>query len=88
MYQLSINIPNEVLYDTKQSGAEAQEIARKIMALYYYNNEKVSIGYCAEIAGMTESEFMDFLADNKISLFRFDDEADLDEDIRNVQSCS
>ena len=47
------------------------------MAFAYYTRNSVSIGYCAEIAGMTEGEFIDLLGANHISIFQFDNEEEL-----------
>lgn len=84
MCDTAVKIPEEVLYDTKMNQKETNAFVRKYAALAYYLQKKVSIGYCAEIAGMTESEFIDFLGDNKVSIFRFNDESELDRDIANA----
>lgn len=47
MCQVAINIPNEVLFDTKMSQEEANQFARCAVALGYYTQNGVSIGYCA-----------------------------------------
>ncbi len=84
MCQLLINVPNEVLYDTHMNSAQATAFARKMVALGYYTQSNVSIGYCAEIAGLTEEEFLTFLGQNKIDIFRFEDDAELLRDIANA----
>ncbi len=84
MCQVSFNIPSEVLYDTHMSAKEAELFARRMVALGYYTKNNVSIGYCAEIAGMTEEEFMLFLGQNKVDVFRFDDEDKLTRDVENA----
>ena len=67
-----INVPNEVLFDTHMSADEATVFARKMVALGYYTQNNISMGYCAEIAGMTEEEFMIFLGQNKVDIYSFD----------------
>ena len=84
MCQVLINVPNEVLYDTHMSNAQATAFARKMVALGYYIHNNVSIGYCAEIAGLSEEEFMAFLGQNKIDIFQFEDDAELMRDIANA----
>ena len=42
-----VNIPDEVLYDTKMSKEEANDFAKKAVALMMYKMNKVSLGYCA-----------------------------------------
>ena len=50
------------------------------LALGFYSQRGVSLGYCAQIAGMGKASFVCFLGDNWASIFRFDgDEEFLDE---------
>lgn len=88
MCELAIKIPDAVLYDTKQSKEEASQTARKVMALYYYVHEKVSLGYCAEIAGMSKEAFVRYLGANNISIFHFDDEEEFVEELNNARKYS
>jgi predicted HTH domain antitoxin len=64
--------------------ADATAFAKKMVALGYYTHNKVSIGYCAEIAGMTEEEFVPFLGQNHVDIFRFDNDEELMRDIANA----
>lgn len=73
MCQIAFSIPDEVLFDTKMNREQAQQFARKAVALGYYTQSGVSIGYCSQIAGMTEEEFIKYLGENHISIFQFDD---------------
>ena len=84
MCQVTVNVPNEVLYDTHMSTAEATAFARKMVALGYYIHNNVSIGYCAEIAGLTEEEFMIVLGQNKNDIFHFQDDEELLRDVSNA----
>ena len=43
------------------SNEQANEFARQAVALAYYTQSGVYIGYCNRIAGMTEEEFMEEL---------------------------
>lgn len=84
MCQIAIDIPNEVLYDTKMSQEEANRFARCAVALGYYTQSGVSIGYCAQIAGMTEEEFIKYLGRNQVSIFHFDDRKEFLEEVNNA----
>ena len=84
MCQVSVNIPNEVLYDTHMSTADATAFARQMVAFGYYTQNNVSIGYCAKIAGMSEEDFILFLGKNGVGLFDKMTEEDLLRDIRNA----
>ena len=84
MCQVMINIPEEVMFDTRMRIEEATEFARQMVALGYYTKNGVSIGYCAKIAGMSEEEFIVFLGRNHVDVFRFDSEDELLRDIKNA----
>lgn len=84
MCQVLIEIPNEVLYDTHMKASDAASFARKMVALGYYVHNNVSIGYCSQIAGTTEEEFIAFLGKNQIDVFRFDSDEELLRDVANA----
>lgn len=84
MCSIAIKIPDEVLYDTKMTEAEANDFAKKATALMLYSKNHVSIGYCAQIAGMPEEDFIKFLSSNEISIFNFDNEDEFMEEMNNA----
>ena len=84
MCQVAVKIPDAVLYDTHMSAFEATDFARKAIALDYYTRLHVSIGYCAEIAEMTEEDFIKYLGRNNISIFQFDDADEFKEELANA----
>ena len=84
MCQIAINIPEAILYDTKMNKVETENFVRRLVALEYYSNQGVSIGYCAEVAGMSEKEFIKYLGEKKISIFQFDDEEEFLQEVKNA----
>ena len=84
MCQVAIDIPEAVLYDTHMSREEAVRFARRAVALGYYSQSGVSIGYCAQIAGMSEEDFIKYLGRNNISIFQFDDKEEFLEEMDNA----
>ena len=84
MCQISIRIPDAVMYDTHMSEEEAAAFARCMVAVGYYTQNNVSIGYCAQIAGMTEEEFIKYLGQGKVSIFQFDNKAEFLEELENA----
>lgn len=84
MCQLNINIPEEVLFDTRMSKEQANDYIRKLVALDFYSHNGVSIGYCAQIAGMCEEEFCKFLGSHNISVFNFSSKEDFEEELANA----
>ena len=83
MCQIVINIPDEVLYDTCMNRRDAEQMVKRATALYCYVNHHVSIGYCAEIAGMSIENFMIFLGEHKVSVFNYAEE-EIQEDFDNA----
>lgn len=84
MCQIALEIPNEVLYDIKMTKEEAQSFARKVVALHYYVQNGVSLGYCAQIAGMDKQMFIQYLSEKGISIFHFDDKEEFLEELKNA----
>ena len=84
MCSITIDVPNEIMYDTHMNKSEATAMAKRMLALGLYVQNNVSIGYCAKVAEMTEEEFILFLGGYHISIFRHDDEADLLKDVANA----
>lgn len=84
MCQVSMIIPEAVLYDTHMNVEEANAFARQMVALGYYTQNNVSIGYCAQIADMPEEDFIKFLGRNKISIFRYDSKEELRKELANA----
>lgn len=84
MCQITVSIPEEVLFDTKMSQEEAGRFVRCTAALGYYTQRGVSVGYCAQIAGMTEGDFIRYLEQNGISIFHFDNEEEFLEELGNA----
>ena len=53
-------------------------------AVEYYRHHAASVGRCAQIAGMPEEDFIDYLGSKKLSIFQFESEQDFLEDIDNA----
>jgi len=84
MCKIAFNIPNEILYDTRQSEEEALQFVRKYAALNYYTHRGVSLGYAAQIADMDKESFIRFLGENGVSIFHFDNENEFLEEFANA----
>lgn len=84
MCQIAFSIPDEVLFETKMSREQANQFARQAVALRYYTQSGVSLGYCSQIAGMTEEEFIKYLGQNQISVFQFDTEEEFLEELEHA----
>ena len=84
MCQIILDIPKEVLYDTKMNYEQANQFARQAVALGYYTQKGVSLGYCAQIAGMPKEECIKYLGQNHISVFRFEGKEEFLEELGNA----
>ena len=90
MCQIVIKIPEAVLYDTHMSSDDAAAFARRTVAMGYYtqntahsNGQHIDV-HIPYIAVMTEEDFIKFLGQNKISIFRFDDQKEFMEELSNA----
>ena len=58
---------------------------QKAVAVSLYTKDDISVGYCAKIAGMTETEFMQYLGNQKISIFQYDNLSEFDDEVENAE---
>lgn len=84
MCSIAVQIPEEVLYDIKMTEEQANDFAKRSIAMMLYTQNHISIGYSAQIAGMTEEEFIKYLSSNGVSIFNFDDEEEFLEEMNNA----
>ncbi|MBQ9814038.1 MAG: UPF0175 family protein [Thermoguttaceae bacterium] len=84
MCEVTLSIPDEVLFDSKMSKTDALAFAKKAVALCYYTQNKVSLGYCAQIAEMTKEAFIRYLGANGVSIFQYDDKQEFLEEMDNA----
>ena len=84
MCEIALSIPNEVLYDTRMSRAEAELFAKRSVALCYYTQNGVSLGHCAQIADMTKNEFIKYLGSHGVSIFQFENKEEFLEELNNA----
>lgn len=82
--QITLAIPTAVMYDTHMTSEETLDYARKLLAGDYYQNHGISIGYCAQIAGMHEEDFMKYLGQKGISIFHFNNEKEFLNELNNA----
>ena len=84
MCSIAVQIPEEVLYVIKMTEEQANDFAKRSIAMMLYTQNHISIGYSAQIAGMTEEEFIKYLSSNGVSIFNFDDEEEFLEEMNNA----
>lgn len=84
MCAVAVTIPDAVLYDINMTVADAQSFARRMTAAGLYRHNNVSLGYCAQIAEMSEADFIAYLGTQGIGIFSFQDEDELAMDVENA----
>lgn len=84
MPQVDIRIPEAVLYDTRMSLEDALAFARRAVAAEFYRQRGVSVGYCAQIAGMPKEDFIKYLGKRKISIFHYASEEEFLRELENA----
>lgn len=84
MFNVALKIPDEIMYDTKMNKEDTNRFAMRAVALAYYTQRGVSIGYCSQIAGMTEEYFIRYLGANHITIFHYDNKEEFMEELENA----
>lgn len=84
MCVVSINVPEEILLDLHEDKNGFTNYLQKMLAVDLYKNKRVSLGYCANVAGMTKEEFIQYLGMNGISIFSFASEDEFLEELENA----
>jgi len=68
----NIAIPETVVLSTRQTKKQFEKEAKKAIALKFYVDERLSLGQAAELADLTKFEFVKYLGENKVSIFRYE----------------
>lgn len=79
-----VKFPQEILLTLRESSDEFVIDMKRTVAVKYYREKKLSIGQCAELAEMSEEAFINYLSMHQISIFNFESEDELLEDIKNA----
>jgi len=79
-----INIPENILLSLREPIDVIGLEMKRALALRYYVNRKLSLGQCAELSEMNKKAFIQYLSKHEISIFNFDSEDELLEDISNA----
>lgn len=84
MESIAVLVPTEVMFDTKMNLEQTTKFINQTIAVEYYKNHGISLGYCAKIAGMTKEDFLKLLGTYGISVFHFDDKKEFLEEMNNA----
>ena len=84
MEHISIQIPEEILIDLHEDRDIFENYVKQKIAIDLYIERKVSLGYCAELAGMAKEDFIKLLGKNKVSIFSFVSDDEFEEEATNA----
>ncbi|MFP4372692.1 MAG: UPF0175 family protein [Halanaerobiales bacterium] len=79
-----IELPEEILLSLRLDENEMIEEMKRTLAVKYFKERKLSIGQSAELAEMTEEDFIKYLGNQKVSIFNIDDLDQLKKDLGNA----
>ena len=79
-----INIPESILLSLREPITTVGLEMKRALAVRYYTEKKLSLGQCAELAEMNEKSFIAYLSKYGVSIFNFDSEDEMMEDIFNA----
>lgn len=83
MTQLTLDMPESAFATLHQAPAEFVQEMRVATAVKWYELERISQGWAAEIAGLTRAAFIDALSRYRVSPFQYGEE-DLIEELRDA----
>lgn len=74
MATLNIYIPEEIIFVLKKDKKALEKDVSKLLALKLYSEKKLSLGKCAELTGMSKNDFVNYLGENGIDIYRYTEE--------------
>lgn len=84
MDDMNISLPEEIVLSLRESSENIVKDMKQTVAIKYYKERRLSLGQCSELAEMSKEDFINLLSINKVSIFNFEDDQDLLEDIKNA----
>lgn len=84
MSTVSIEYPDELRVSLKYKHDEFADEIKKMSVIKLYELGKISSGMAAKVLDMSRLEFIEFLGKYKVSIFPYENKAELLEDLRNV----
>ena len=79
-----VRIPESIALSLREPTEKIGLEMKRASAMIYYGDKKLSLGQCCELAEMSKAEFISYLSRYNVSIFNFDSEGELLEDISNA----
>jgi predicted HTH domain antitoxin len=86
MNQLTIDLPPEALAALQLSPEQAAREARRILAIHWYHQGRISQGTGAQIAGLSRHDFLVALSDAQVPVIQIDGDELAEEISRAVEA--
>lgn len=80
----SVTVPQEILLTLRENEDEFILELKRTAAVRYFKEKKLSIGQCALLSEMSEENFIKYLSKQGVSIFSFEDDDEILEDIKNA----
>ena len=71
---ITVTIPEQILDAAEMNREEFGRRMKAIIAIKYYEEKKLSVDLAALLAEMTPQDFLQFYAENRVSIFGTDEE--------------
>jgi len=65
---ISIDIPSDILLALNESEGKLKNEIKILLAIRFYQQEKLTIGKAAQLCGLSRLEFESLLSENQISI--------------------
>jgi predicted HTH domain antitoxin len=82
--KIIFKVPEDVLASLKVGVKRLEFDMRRSLALQYFRNRRLSMGKAAKLAGMNRFDFMDYLSNEGVVVFDYD-ENDMQEELKGVR---
>jgi len=66
---ISIDFPNDILLALNETENELKQRIKLTLAIQLYQQQKLTIGKAAQLAGLSRLEFETILSKNRVSIF-------------------
>lgn len=83
-YNTNIALPQEIVLSLRESSENIVKDMKRTVAVKYYKERKLSLGQCSELAEMSKDDFIQLLSSYEISIFNYENDEELLEDIKNA----
>lgn len=80
----NLNFSEEIVLSLRESKENIIKDMKKTVAIKYYKEKRLSLGQSSELAEMSKEKFIELLSTYNISIFNYEDDKELLEDIKNA----